>query len=185
MSGPLRNVSRIRYSGIRIHILRCSGERSCLYGDVDCESASHDVIILQAYPSSLQDSLRRQSLSLGSSVCSFFISVQAIQWTFPRPQYAFASQARLHGYDPAEAIIEMFPRHGEFTLRESDILDTIVKQGSSIALVIFSGVQYYTGQWFPIKAITDAAKAQVSLRTLYVLLRIHPSPNTDRFGRFR
>ncbi|KAH0827075.1 kynureninase [Lanmaoa asiatica] len=79
---------------------------------------------------------------------------------FPSDQYAFASQARLHGYDPTQAIIEMFPRHDEFTLRESDILDMIAKEGSSIALVIFSGVQYYTGQWFPIKAITNAAKAQ-------------------------
>ncbi|KAF8557252.1 kynureninase [Imleria badia] len=79
---------------------------------------------------------------------------------FPSDQYAFASQARLHGYDPAQGIIEMFPRHGEFTLRESDILDMIAKEGPSIALVIFSGVQYYTGQWFPIKAITNAANAQ-------------------------
>lgn len=59
----------------------------------------------------------------------------------------------------------MSPRHGEFILRESDILDMIAKEGPTIALVIFGGVQYYTGQWFPIKAITDAAKAQVSLRT--------------------
>ncbi|KIJ68990.1 hypothetical protein HYDPIDRAFT_172492 [Hydnomerulius pinastri MD-312] len=79
---------------------------------------------------------------------------------FPSDQYAFASQARLHGYDPSETIIEMLPRDGEFTLRESDILDVIAKEGSSIALVIFSGVQYYTGQWFPMKAITSAAKAQ-------------------------
>ncbi|KAG6376446.1 pyridoxal phosphate-dependent transferase [Boletus reticuloceps] len=79
---------------------------------------------------------------------------------FPSDQYAFTSQARLHGYDPAEAIIEMLPRYGEFTLRESDILDMIAKEGSSIALVIFSGVQYYTGQWFPIEAITNAAHAQ-------------------------
>jgi kynureninase len=79
---------------------------------------------------------------------------------FPSDQYAFASQARLHGYDPNEAIIEMCPRQGEFTLRESDIVDLIVKEGHSISLVIFSGVQYYTGQWFPMKAITTAAKAQ-------------------------
>lgn len=76
----------------------------------------------------------------------------------------------------------MLPRHGEFTLRESDMLETIAKEGSSIALVIFSGVQYYTGQCFPIKAITNAANAQVSLRTLacFFFLRIHPTPNTDR-----
>jgi hypothetical protein len=58
----------------------------------------------------------------------------------------------------------MFPRDGEFTLRESDTLDVITKEGPSIAIVIFGGVQYYTGQWFPMKAITNAAKAQVSSR---------------------
>ncbi|KAI6045399.1 pyridoxal phosphate-dependent transferase [Pisolithus marmoratus] len=79
---------------------------------------------------------------------------------FPSDQYAFASQALFHGYDPKDAIVELFPREGEFTLRSSDILDVIAKQGSSIALVIFSGVQYYTGQWFPMKEITETAKGQ-------------------------
>ncbi|KAH7923501.1 kynureninase [Leucogyrophana mollusca] len=79
---------------------------------------------------------------------------------FPSDQYAFASQALLHGYDPGVAIVEMSPRVGEFTLRESDILDVIAKEGPSIALVIFSGVQYYTGQWFPMRTITSAAKEQ-------------------------
>jgi kynureninase len=78
------------------------------------------------------------------------------------PKYAFASQVQLHGFKPEDAIIEMNPRQGEFTLREEDILEVIEKQGSSIALVIFSGVQYYTGQWFPMPSITKAAKAQVS-----------------------
>lgn len=68
---------------------------------------------------------------------------------------------QLHGFKPEDAIIEMNPRQGEFTLREEDILDVIEKHGSSIALVIFSGVQYYTGQWFPMQSITKAAKAQV------------------------
>lgn len=77
---------------------------------------------------------------------------------FPSDQYAFASQALFHGYDPKDAIIEVFPREGEYNLRASDILDEIAKQGSAISLVIFSGVQYYTGQLFPMKAITRAAK---------------------------
>lgn len=68
---------------------------------------------------------------------------------------------KLHGFNPKDAIIEMHPREGEFSLREEDILDVIEAQGPSIALVIFSGVQYYTGQWFPMQAITKAAKAQV------------------------
>ncbi|KIM62414.1 hypothetical protein SCLCIDRAFT_9101 [Scleroderma citrinum Foug A] len=77
---------------------------------------------------------------------------------FPSDQYAFASQALFHGYDPKDAIVEVFPREGEYNLRVSDILDEIAKQGSAIALVIFSGVQYYTGQLFPMKVITRAAK---------------------------
>jgi len=79
---------------------------------------------------------------------------------FPSDQYAFASQVRYHGLDPKEAIIELSPRNGEFCLREEDILDTIAKEGSNIALVIFSGIQYYTGQLFPMKSITKAAKEQ-------------------------
>jgi kynureninase len=70
---------------------------------------------------------------------------------------------KLHGFSPEDAIIEMFPREGEFSLREEDILEVIEKQGPSIALVIFSGVQYYTGQWFPMQSITKAAKAQVRI----------------------
>lgn len=76
----------------------------------------------------------------------------------------------------------MFPRQGEFTLREFDILDVITKEGHSIALVIFSGVQYYTGQWFPMQAITSAAKAQVSLRTYSLFLHNHAPSLRARFG---
>ncbi|KAJ7046686.1 pyridoxal phosphate-dependent transferase [Mycena alexandri] len=79
---------------------------------------------------------------------------------FPSDQYAFASQALAHGLDPAKAVLEISPRPGEYTLREQDILDTIAREGASIALVIFSGVQYYTGQWFPMQSITRAAQAQ-------------------------
>ncbi|KAF9483906.1 kynureninase [Pholiota conissans] len=78
---------------------------------------------------------------------------------FPSDQYAFASQALAHGLDPATAILEVSPREGEFTLRAEDILDIIDREGNSIALVLFSGVQYYTGQWFPMEVITKKAKA--------------------------
>ncbi len=72
-----------------------------------------------------------------------------------------ATQLTSRGYDPAVAIIAMTPREGEHTLRTEDILSTIEKEGSSIALVLFAGVQFYTGQWFAMKEITAAAKAQV------------------------
>jgi kynureninase len=76
---------------------------------------------------------------------------------FPSDQYALASQARFHGYDPKDAIIEVFPREGEFTLRTEDILKTITENADELALVLFGGVNYYTGQFFDLKAITEAA----------------------------
>ena len=39
------------------------------------------------------------------------------QGAFPSDQYAVASQARYHGYDPAEAIVTLRPRDGEDTIR--------------------------------------------------------------------
>ena len=80
------------------------------------------------------------------------------------PQYAFVSQVESHGFDPKDAIIEIAPREGEFWLREEDILDVIEKEGSKIALVLFGGLSYYTGQWLPMKSVTRAAKAKVRLQ---------------------
>lgn len=79
---------------------------------------------------------------------------------FPSDQYAMESQVRFHGYQPADAIIEIAPRPGEFHLRTEDILDTIRQHGNETALVMFSGVQYYTGQAFDLEAITRAGQAQ-------------------------
>jgi kynureninase len=76
---------------------------------------------------------------------------------FSSDQYAFESQAKFHGLNPAEVIVEISPRAGEFTLRTKDIVQTIHEHGNQTALVIFGGVQYYTGQFFKIKEITTAA----------------------------
>ncbi|TWJ00882.1 kynureninase [Mucilaginibacter frigoritolerans] len=76
---------------------------------------------------------------------------------FPSDQYAFASQARFHGYDPKEAIIEIFPREGESILRTEDILKTINNHADDLALVLFGGVNYFTGQFYDIEAITKTA----------------------------
>lgn len=76
---------------------------------------------------------------------------------FPSDQYALESQVRFHGFDPKEAIIEIFPRSGEDTLQTEDILDVINNNADSLALVLFSGINYYTGQFFDMEAITKAA----------------------------
>jgi len=78
---------------------------------------------------------------------------------FPSDQYAFESQAAYHGFDPADAVIEVSPRNGEHTLRTEDIVSTIRKHADSAAIVLFGGVNYYTGQYFDIKTISNAAHA--------------------------
>lgn len=76
---------------------------------------------------------------------------------FPSDQYALASQTTYHGFPPEEAIVELFPRAGEETLRTEDILQKIEELGDSLALVLFGGINYYTGQFFDLKAITEKA----------------------------
>ncbi|TMI70185.1 MAG: kynureninase [Bacteroidetes bacterium] len=76
---------------------------------------------------------------------------------FPSDQYALESQVRFHGFDPTTGIIEVCPGKGENILRTEDILSVIEQHGDQVALVMFGGVNYYTGQYFDIKAITAAA----------------------------
>ncbi|HQX96683.1 MAG: kynureninase [Chitinophagaceae bacterium] len=76
---------------------------------------------------------------------------------FPSDQYAFETQAIYHGYKAADAVIEVAPREGEHTLRTEDILSVIKEHGDDVAVVLFGGVNYYTGQLFDLKMITEAA----------------------------
>jgi len=76
---------------------------------------------------------------------------------FPSDQYAVETQVKWHGYDPEDAIIEIGPREGEKLIREEDILAAIDRHRDSLALVLFGGINYYTGQLFDMAAITAAA----------------------------
>ena len=75
---------------------------------------------------------------------------------FPSDQYALESQIRFHGFDPDTALIELKPRLGEHALRTEDIIQTIEANAETLALVMMGGVQYYTGQFFDLQAITEA-----------------------------
>ncbi|KAJ8321831.1 hypothetical protein KUTeg_000302 [Tegillarca granosa] len=79
---------------------------------------------------------------------------------FPSDHYAIESQIKLRGYDPSSSMIFVNPREGESCIRTEDILSVIEKEGDSISVVCFSGVQYYTGQVFEIEKITQAGKAK-------------------------
>jgi kynureninase len=80
--------------------------------------------------------------------------------TFPSDRYAIQSQIRHHGFDPAEGLVTIGPRSGEHLIREEDIEGLIHERADEIAVVMLSGVNFFTGQWFDLGGITAAAKAQ-------------------------
>lgn len=76
--------------------------------------------------------------------------------SFPSDRYAVESQIKWHGGNPETDLIEIFPREGEFTLRTEDILARIETEGEQLATILFSGINYYSGQVFDMEAITRA-----------------------------
>lgn len=75
------------------------------------------------------------------------------QHAFPSDDYALESQAALHGFDPAEALVRVRPDG----LGVAEVLE---HEGDTIALVLLPGVQFYTGAAFDVEAITRVAHAK-------------------------
>jgi kynureninase len=73
---------------------------------------------------------------------------------FPTDRYALESQVRFHGFDPAEALIELEPDEPNGTLSTAAIERALAEHGPRVALVMLPGVQYRTGQAFDLQAIT-------------------------------
>jgi len=65
---------------------------------------------------------------------------------FPSDQYVVESQVRMHGFDPETSIVEVSPLEGETLISTEQIKEAIRKNGDRTALVLFGGVQYFTGQ---------------------------------------
>lgn len=77
--------------------------------------------------------------------------------SFPSDYFAIESQVKFHGFDPNDAIIQLKPANGDI-FSTQEITEYIKQNGNEIALVLFSGVQYYTGQAFEILDITSTAR---------------------------
>src|SRR5690606_17136651 len=77
---------------------------------------------------------------------------------FPSDQYMLMSQVRSHGLNPKDAIIEVKKRPGEQYWRTEDVIELIELHKEELALVLMGGVNYYNGQVFDIKGITEAGK---------------------------
>ncbi|HZD51683.1 MAG TPA: kynureninase [Woeseiaceae bacterium] len=72
---------------------------------------------------------------------------------FPSDRFAAASQIRLHGFDPADALLEWRPRAGGAELHLDDLAAILDEHGEEIALLLLPGVQYYSGQVLDMPAI--------------------------------
>lgn len=76
---------------------------------------------------------------------------------FPSDRYAVASQISLHGYNPEQALIEAMPAGTGMIIEEEHIEGIIAEHADSIAMVLISGVHYYSGQRFDIERVCKAA----------------------------
>ena len=74
---------------------------------------------------------------------------------FPSDKYAVESQLRHHGFDDKEGLILWKSRDNEELANYQDLEAILQEQGDEIALIMIGGVNYYTGQFFDLKRITD------------------------------
>ncbi|MDW8273684.1 MAG: kynureninase [Chitinophagales bacterium] len=77
---------------------------------------------------------------------------------FPSDIYAVESHIKLHGFETGDALIEVSPRKDECTLRTEDITEAITQHKDKLRLVMFSAVNYFTGQYFDIPAIAETCR---------------------------
>lgn len=78
---------------------------------------------------------------------------------FSSDRHAVASQIAWHGLDPGIHLIELAPRAGEDTLAHSAIEACLAEYGDEIAVVLWPGVQFRTGQSFDLARIARATHA--------------------------
>ncbi len=76
---------------------------------------------------------------------------------FPSDRYAVEAQIRFHGFDPATSLIELEPDEPGGTISDDAILRAIDEHGPHLAVVLWPGVQYLSGQSFDLRAISERA----------------------------
>ncbi len=75
---------------------------------------------------------------------------------FPSDYFSVESQTLFHQYK--DAIIEIAPRDGEYTMRTEDIITTIKEHKDETALVLLGGVNYITGQFLECQKIAETCQ---------------------------
>ncbi len=78
--------------------------------------------------------------------------------TFPSDKYAVDSQARFHGYDPAEAVVCLRPGEDGMTVSRESVLAQMEEIGDELALVMLGQCNYLSGQAFCVSEIAEKAR---------------------------
>ncbi|XP_066201575.1 kynureninase [Saccopteryx leptura] len=139
------------------------GKRPWITGDETITSLMNDIVGANEKEIVLMNAL---TVNLHLLLLSFFkptpkrYKILLEAKAFPSDHYAIESQLQLHGLNIEKSMRIIKPREGEETWRTEDILEVIEKEGDSIAVILFSGVHFYTGQLFNIPAITKAGQAK-------------------------
>ena len=82
---------------------------------------------------------------------------------FPSDKYAMESQLKFNGYDSNDGLIVWKPREGENLCRFEDLEKIMEDQGNEIALLMIGSTNYYSGQLYPLKKITELGHKHNSL----------------------
>jgi kynureninase len=81
------------------------------------------------------------------------------QGAFSSDRHAVVSQLQWHGLTPDDALIEIAPEGGGDLVAESAVVRLLAQRGDEVALVLWPGVQYRTGQAFDLAPLARAARA--------------------------
>ena len=79
------------------------------------------------------------------------------QQPFPSDRYAVESQIRMHGLDPAECLVEIAPDGDGRSIDEIAVEEYLAEHGEKVALVLWPGVHYASGQRFDLTRIATAS----------------------------
>ncbi|MEP7246133.1 MAG: kynureninase [Gammaproteobacteria bacterium] len=77
---------------------------------------------------------------------------------FSSDRHAAASQIAWHGLDPSLELVELTPVAGEHLIADAAIESYLERSGSEVALILWPGVQFRTGQAFDIPRLVRAGR---------------------------
>ena len=77
---------------------------------------------------------------------------------FPSDKYAVQSQLKLHGLNPEKDLIEINTLNNNKCISNEEMLSSINSNLDNVSMILLSGVNYYTGQYYDLKSITQIAK---------------------------